>query len=177
MGPFSCQRPGEFSPDELKHINEHWQDRLRAIKALDEKIGEIKAALKKANELDNTIFIFTADHGFEMGDHGHIGKRLPFDRVTRVPFLVSGKGIKHGKSCDQLLANIDIAPTLLELVGHEVPPNIDGRSFANLIDDPVAALSPPRDAIMIENWGRRMVPRLYDPSDVRLDADTQPNIH
>ncbi|MGI9516201.1 MAG: sulfatase family protein [Pirellulaceae bacterium] len=128
------------------------RDRLRSMQALDEGLAKISETLEQLGELDNTLFIFTSDHGFILGDYRHIGKRLPYDRITRVPFFVTGPGVPAGQTCHELLANIDIAPTLLDLAGSTTPESIDGRSFAKLIYDPGEPLQPPRDAILIENW-------------------------
>ena len=123
-----------------------------SIKALDERIADVRKALEETGQLKNTIFIFTSDHGYELGAHRHDGKRFPYDRITKVPFIVCGKGVQRGATCDQLLGNIDIAPTLVKLAGGNVPKNIDGRAFGNLFDNPTCNLDPPRNAIMIENW-------------------------
>ncbi|MCP4478406.1 MAG: sulfatase-like hydrolase/transferase, partial [Planctomycetaceae bacterium] len=96
--------------------------------------------------------IFTSDHGFSNGQLRHYGKRLPTDRVTKVPFIASGGGVPQGRQCDKLLANIDIAPTLLTLAGAEIPAQIDGTSFANLLHSPDSKWE--RPAILIENWDR-----------------------
>ncbi len=156
-------QPLNTLPDETNHLPpltekdteqlvRMWRDRMRAIKALDEGLRSIRDELKNLGELDNTIFIFTSDHGFQLGSHRHIGKRLPYDEITRVPLIVCGKGVAINKRCDQLLANIDLAPTLVELARGTVPADLDGRSFAALLSDPQAVLEPERTGILIENW-------------------------
>ena len=141
-----------YSKPEEKKLVGFWQNRLRSIKALDERIADVRKALEETGQLKNTIFMFTSDHGYELGAHRHDGKRFPYDRITKVPFIVCGKGVQRGATCDQLLGNIDIAPTLVKLAGGNVPKNIDGRAFGNLFDNPTCNLDPPRNAIMIENW-------------------------
>ncbi len=147
--------PTEFTAAQRQMINDLWHTRLQAIKALDEGLGRIRARLKEQGRLENTIFIFSSDHGFSLGERGHIGKRMPYDNVTRVPTIVCGAGVKSGR-CHELLANIDIAPTLIELVaGINATPattEMDGRSFASLLKDPQSRLDPPRDGILLENW-------------------------
>ncbi len=130
-----------------------YRDRLRAMKALDEGIGTLRLELKKRGMLQNTIFIFTSDHGFRFSQHRHYGKRLPYDRITKVPFFVTGPRVPKNRQCDNLLANIDIAPTLVEIAGGQVPDSCDGKSFAKLISNPDADVDLGRDAILIENWG------------------------
>ena len=150
--PLHLRNLKPISQSEEEWLVGFWQNRLRSIKALDERIADVRKALKETGQLENTIFMFTSDHGYELGAHRHIGKRFPYDRITKVPFIVCGKGVQAGTTCDQLLGNIDIAPTLVKLAGGNVPQNIDGRAFANLFDNPTCDLAPPRDAIMIENW-------------------------
>lgn len=145
--------PGDGS-GQREQILEYWRDRLRATKALDEGLARILGELQRQQRLDNTWIVFTSDHGFQLGQHGHIGKRLPFDPVTRVPTLMVGPGVVPG-TCDEILGNIDLAPTLVELAGGQVPAQpgrIDGRSFAALLGNPQGRLDPPREGILLENW-------------------------
>ncbi len=98
------------------------------------------------------MFLLTSDHGYRLGDHGHVGKRLPYDRITRVPLLAWGPGVTAGR-CDHLLANIDLAPTVIELMAGSVPQaEMDGRSFASLLRNPSSELAEPRSAILLECW-------------------------
>ena len=128
------------------------QKRLRAMQALDEGIAQMMEALKRSGQLENTLIMFTSDHGFSMGQHRHFGKRLPYERITRVPFIVSGPGVPEGGYCDQLLANIDIAPTLVALAGGQPSVRFDGISFAGLLRNPTMVIN--REGIILENWDR-----------------------
>ena len=139
--------------DRVLQVTRMYRDRLRATESIDEGIGKLRTALKKQGMLENTIFIFTSDHGFRFAQNKHFGKRWPYDRITRVPFIVTGPGVPKDRQCDTLLANIDIAPTIVKLAGGEPPASCDGKSFANLIFDPDQAPTFKRDGILIENWG------------------------
>lgn len=139
-------------PDTRAEWTASHRNRLRTIQALDEGITRMMEALKSSGKSENTIVIFTSDHGFCSGQFNHYGKRLPIDRVTKVPFIASGNGVPQGGQCDQLLANIDIAPTLVALAGGKEPPGIDGISFADLLRGGKSPFK--RDAILIENWDR-----------------------
>ncbi len=153
------------APDEsrLQYITKVYRDRLRTMTGIDEGIGALRDQLKSLGMLENTIFIFTSDHGIRFTQHGHMGKRLPYDRITRVPFIVSGPGIPKGRQCDQLLANIDITPTLVAIAGEPTPESCDGKSFAKLLTDPDDD-SFQRDAIVIENWGQSVSNRIVLPA-------------
>lgn len=146
--PLMKSRP--FDKQDMDGLTDMWNARLRSIKAFDENLAKLRARLEAMGELENTIFMFTSDHGYSIGAHKHIGKRLPYDRVTKVPFFACGPGIPKGKTCDALLANIDIAPTLIAMTGDEPPRDIDGISFSHLLTNPEAEFE--REAILIENW-------------------------
>jgi arylsulfatase A-like enzyme len=150
--------PEELSAGQRSMVVEKWRERLRTIKAFDENLGRVRDYLAKAGRLENTVFVITSDHGYRLGDHGHVGKRLPYDRITCVPLLVSGKSIPVGRS-DFLLANIDLAPTLIDLaLGPEAVSNtdFDGKSFAPLLMQP--HIEPfQREEILIECWEAEVV--------------------
>ena len=87
--------------------------------------------------LRNTYVIFTSDNGFFFGEHRLLGgKFLAYEPATHLPLLIRGPGIKPGSSTGELAANIDIAPTILELAGAEADKSIDGRSLVPYMDDP-----------------------------------------
>ena len=141
--------PNEQQKESLTKV---YRDRLRAMKSIDEGVGALRSELKKLGMEKNTIFIFTSDHGFRFSQHRHYGKRLPYDRISRVPFIVAGPKIPSNVQCDELLCNIDIAPTLVRIAGKGVPESCDGLSFLKLLIDPDHETLN-RDAIAIENWG------------------------
>lgn len=100
------------------------------ITHLDTQIQRFIEALADFNLSQDTIIAFTSDHGDMMGDHGMWRKGLPFEGSARIPFFVTGPGIKAGKT-DSLFDITDIMPTLLELVDLQVPTGIDGISQAD----------------------------------------------
>ena len=143
-----------LSPESIELWTENHTKRLAALRALDDNLGRLIAKLKEKNLYENTIVIFTSDHGYTLGQHRHFGKRLPYARVTQVPFIAAGPGIPKNKTCDRLLANIDITPTLIDLANSEPRENVDGISFADSLYDPSIEKSTERDAILLENWDR-----------------------
>ncbi|MBL8891283.1 MAG: sulfatase-like hydrolase/transferase [Planctomycetaceae bacterium] len=145
--------PSQLSQEQRAIIEEKWRERLRTIKAFDENLGRIRQYLSETDRLKNTVFVITSDHGYRLGDHGHMGKRLPYDRVTKVPLLISGKNIPAGRS-DFLLGNIDLAPTLIDLaLGPNSIPNseFDGKSFAPLLSQP-NIVPFQRHELLLECW-------------------------
>ena len=150
--------------EKQEYLTEIYRNRLRAIKSVDEGIGSLQKALKKRGMLKNTIFIFTSDHGFRIVQHRHLGKRLPYDRITKVPFIVAGPGVPEDAQCDKLLANIDITPTLLGIAGVPTPTSCDGVSFSKLLYNPEDTDLVNRNEILIENWGEAVTHDVVTPA-------------
>jgi arylsulfatase A-like enzyme len=104
------------------------------ITAMDFHIGRLLARLKERGQLENTLVLFSADQGISIGSHGLLGKQNLYDAAMKSPLVFAGPGVPHGSS-DALVYLLDIYPTVCDLVGAEVPSNIDGRSakpaFAN----------------------------------------------
>ena len=107
------------------------------ITAIDEQIGRIYERLEKLGMLDNTIVIYSADHGSMMNSHGMGNKRHAEDESCRVPFLMTGPGIPAGQVRKELFGSIDIFPTLCALADVPVPAFCDGQNFsANVLNRP-----------------------------------------
>lgn len=115
------------------------RNQLRALAAIDEGVGQLLKALEDSKQLDNTFFIFSSDNGFFWGEHGFGDKRWAYEESIRDPLLIRyPKDIKAGSIYEQMVLNIDIAPTLLELGGVHIPKSIQGRSLLPLFKDPKA---------------------------------------
>lgn len=109
-------------------------DYFRCIKALDDDIGRILKALDDLNLAENTVVVFTSDNGSYIGEHCLHDKRSIYDESLRVPMLVRyPKLIPAGKVLDDLVLNIDVAPTFLNLAGIPVPSEMQGRSWRPLL--------------------------------------------
>lgn len=127
--------------DSLKWKHDPTPEQLHRMRAfyyanvtmIDEKIGEIIDVLREQGELDNTVIIFASDHGEALGDHGHIQKWTMYDCVTRVPLIIwNPSRFEGGKVVNSLTQLMDVAPTILELAGIEVPDDWDARSLLPL---------------------------------------------
>ena len=105
------------------------------IKLIDDQLGRILAALDETGLRENTVIIFTSDHGEALGDHGLIQKGCRFfDGLTRVPLIWSWRGhIEAGRRHETLVELTDIAPTLLDLIGLPIPNYCVGRSLLPLL--------------------------------------------
>jgi N-acetylglucosamine-6-sulfatase len=121
--------------------------------AVDDSVGRIRKWLA-ANKLDkNTVVIYMADNGFLFGEHGLIDKRNAYEESIRVPMLMSAPGvIAPGTRVKSMSANIDIAPTILDLAGITAPKGYAGMSllpFAKASDTPPP---PPREELLYEYY-------------------------
>ena len=133
-------------------------DELRCLASVDEGVGHLFAALEKSGQLDNTIIIYTSDNGMLMGEHGKFNaKRWAYDPVLRVPLLVRyPRLVTAGSVREQMVLNIDLAPTLLKLAEVEPLIPIHGQSFVPLLQN---ADAPWRQAFLAEYFLEKVSPR------------------
>jgi N-acetylglucosamine-6-sulfatase len=126
-----------LSPTESHTYRVYYQKALESLRSIDDGVQQIVNTLGAMQQLRNTYIIFTSDNGFFYGEHRLTGgKFLAYEPSTHLPFLMRGPGIKPGTSTGELAANIDIAPTILELAGAEADKSIDGRSLVPYMVDP-----------------------------------------
>ncbi len=112
------------------------KDYLRCVKAVDDAIGEVLNYLDENGLAENTIVIYTSDQGFFLGEHGGwFDKRFMYEETLHMPAMIRyPKSIKAGQVNDDLLLNIDYAPTLLDYAGVEIPEEIQGKSFRPVLE-------------------------------------------
>jgi arylsulfatase A-like enzyme len=103
------------------------------VEHLDEQIGHIVASLKTSGQWENTILIFTADHGLAIGSHGLRGKQNMYEHTIGVPLIVCGPGIPAGKRLDAPIYLRDLFPTVCELAGVPIPKTVEAKSHAAVI--------------------------------------------
>jgi arylsulfatase A-like enzyme len=105
------------------------------VEQVDIEIGRVIEHLKESGQLENTIIVFQSDHGEMLGDHGiYLKGPYMYDCLTKVPLIINWpEKLVQGKRSKALVELLDIAPTLLDLAGIEVPPSIQGKSFKELL--------------------------------------------
>lgn len=144
FGPHSAQEPGGWGPaDSAKHPRMPAQiDSMEAVKQwfdgydtgvhyADHHVGQLLNVLADHGVLDDTVIIITADHGENLGEQNIYGDHQTADSITnRIPLIVRWPG-QAPRVDDGLLYNVDLAATVVELVGGQVPPDWDGVSFAD----------------------------------------------
>ena len=135
------------------------------IAMIDDAVGDILKKLEDSGLADNTIIVFTADHGDFLGDHGLMLKGpAHFEGVTRVPFIWSEPGAKS-RATDTLASTVDIAQTILDRAKIEPYNGIQGRSLANAIagDSDLDAV----DAVIVEDDQQRVYFGYSKPPRIR----------
>ena len=118
-----------FSPAEVRRIREVY---LGMVTNLDHQIGRVIAQLQMLKLWENTLVIYTSDHGEMLGDCGAFGKRSFLEASAKVPMIVRPPvswGVEPGRVCSDLVEWADVLPTLCEAVGAEVPESVTGRSM------------------------------------------------
>ena len=107
----------------------------RTMSAVDDSVGRIIDWLDSNGEANNTVVIYTSDNGFYFGEHGLIDKRSAYEESIRVPLIVSAPGrFPVNKTVSAQVANLDIAPTILDLAGANIPEQFEGQSFKGLAE-------------------------------------------
>lgn len=123
------------SPAGVKVFGEFVRSYLGTIQSVDDSTGAVLRTLADIGQLDNTLVIFTSDNGFLLGEHGMIDKRTMHEESIRVPLLARWpKRIKAGTVIDEMVLNVDVAPSIVDLAGAQPLPKVDGRSWAVLLD-------------------------------------------
>ena len=126
-----------LTPSDVHTYRVYWDKQLESLRDIDDGVKLLLDTLGSQHRLRNTYVIFTSDNGFFFGEHRLIGgKFLAYEPATHLPFLIRGPHIRAGSESDEIVGNIDIAPTVLELAGVEADKSIDGRSMTPFFKDP-----------------------------------------
>lgn len=129
-------KAAKLAGKELAHwkFNRYIKDYLRSIQSVDDGVGRILDFLEENGLDENTIVVYTSDQGFYLGEHGWFDKRFMYEESFRTPLLIRyPKEIKAGAKLDQLVQNLDIAPTFLDYAGVDIPADMQGESFRDVV--------------------------------------------
>lgn len=131
------------SPDEKEvarfKFNRYVRDYLKTVKSVDDGIGDVLEYLEKNNLLDNTVVIYTSDQGFYLGEHGWFDKRFMYEESFSTPLLMRyPREIEPGTVINDLVLNLDLAPTILDFTGTEIPEEMQGQSVREILSGKAA---------------------------------------
>ncbi len=131
----------KLGQDSIAVLKKHFVQRRQAVLGVDDMVGRVYDAVKKSGKLSNTIFIFTSDNGWLMGEHRVPANKLfGFDESIRVPLYISGPGFTKtgGRKVQETAINVDLAPTILKAAGATPGRAMDGVPLQNVIASPSA---------------------------------------
>lgn len=158
----SMQPP--LAPLDVDESDEMFRRRWRALQSVDDMVGSLVATLREMGEIDRTFMVYTADHGYHLGQWripAH--KELAYETDIRVPFIVRGPGVRRNATVSAIGLNVDVAVTLAAFAGFEPPAaaRVDGRSLAPLLlagGAADAAARWPRGEFLFEHEGGDIKP-------------------
>lgn len=134
----------------MKRTIEEYRHYLAMILAVDDMVGKLLDHLDRTGKMENTIVVFTADHGATMGSHGYVGwgMNLPYQEVANVPFIIRWPGgLENGRRRDVLISPVDIFPSLCGLCGIPAPRTIEGTNLSAALQGQEKAFE--QDAVLM----------------------------
>ena len=169
-GPYAQGRPAwvrnqrnswhgvEFPYHSDLNIGEYYKRYAETLLGVDDSVGRVLAALRERGELDSTLVIYMGDNGFAFGEHGLIDKRTAYEESDCG--CRCWRGVRScsraGGTLNEVVANLDIMPTVLEAAGVRAPDDLDGRSFLPLLQKKQTAW---RDSLLYEYYWERNFPQ------------------
>jgi N-acetylglucosamine-6-sulfatase len=136
--PDQIRNQPKLSDDVINDIDRRFRGRVESLKSVDEEVARINRLLRKTGDRRKTYVIFTSDNGLLLGAHRLEFKDFLYEEATRVPLIIRGPNIPENAVRDQLVSNIDLAPTIAELTRARPARVMDGSSLLPLISNPGA---------------------------------------
>ena len=102
--------------------------------SVDVMVKDLIGALEESGQLDSTYVVFASDNGFVLYQHRLYSKGFPYEETQGIPFVVRGPGVRQGAASQELVANIDLAPTIAAWAGVQAPEYVDGRSLVPVLE-------------------------------------------
>ncbi|NNE01107.1 MAG: sulfatase-like hydrolase/transferase [Pirellulaceae bacterium] len=145
----------EYGYEQESKLRRHIQRYYAAVHEVDQQIGRVIREITRLGLAENTYIIFMSDNGWLLGEHGMTSKVVAYEKSIRVPLIIVGPSIGADRR-DQMVANIDILPTMLHLAGIDQPGGMHGESLHDVMEDPTAQI---RERLYYESPSPQLVPR------------------
>ncbi|MFB6201881.1 MAG: sulfatase [Halorhabdus sp.] len=172
------ERPGEMTEEDIEDLLKLYDAEIRFT---DRHIGRVIDALADHDVLDDTLVVVTADHGEAFSEHGRFGHHpYHYEELVRVPLIIAGPSVES-TTVDQQVSLLDLAPTVLDVVGADIPDTMEGNSFAPALRDEQFE---ERTAMMISDNGKlygcrttewKYITRWNDNESYLYDLQTDPD--
>ncbi|MGV3769310.1 MAG: sulfatase [Sphingobium phenoxybenzoativorans] len=153
-------------------IGEYYKRYMETLLSVDEGLARIMELLERRGELDDTLILYMGDNGFMFGEHGLIDKRAAYEESMRVPMLMRCPSLFGARTVDKVVANIDVAPTMLAAAGLDAPKDMMGADMLPLAR---GEHTPWRSELMYEYYWERNFPQT--PTVHALREDRYKYIH
>jgi len=161
-----------LSASEIGYIDQSFRRRAQSVEAVDALVARVEAQLKAEHLRRRTYIVFSSDNGFHMGEHRMTwGKMTAFDSDIRVPLIVAGPGIPHGRVVHQVAQNTDLFPTFVQLAGGRPSRGVDGHSLVPLLHPRGGGVPRWRTLALVEHRGHPSGPRDPDYDNGKLGGD------
>ena len=127
-------RRAPMTPAQISKIDQSYRMRAQSVEAVDRLLADVESTLAADHVAGNTYIVFSSDNGYHMGQHRLLkGKQTAFDTDIRVPLIVAGPGVPHGRVMPQVTQNIDLNPTIVQLTGGTPGASVEGHSLVPLL--------------------------------------------
>lgn len=151
--PVWIRRQPRIDSEAERIVRQRYRRSVEALRSVDGSVGRLLSALRRSGRLDSTYIFFFSDNGYFHGEHRLTkGKGYPYEPAVQVPMFVRGPGVAEGRRSSALVANHDIAPTVLSLARVRADRTLDGRSMTRYFERPG---TPSLRPILMEFFGRR----------------------
>lgn len=126
--PHNCK---DFTPEKHVEIRQHY---AAMIENIDRWLGIYIEELNKTGQFENTVIVYSSDHGEMLGDHNRWNKSVPYQPSVGVPLVIAGPGVVKGEVCNELVTTMDLTATFIEYADVTVPSDMDSRSLKKLLE-------------------------------------------
>ncbi|MGH9664218.1 MAG: sulfatase family protein, partial [Bryobacteraceae bacterium] len=148
------------------------------VENIDRLVGEFIGEVERRAEMENTLIVFSSDHGEMLGDHNRWGKTLPYHASASVPLIVAGPGVERGVRSEALVSIMDLAATYLDYASVRRPDDMDSRSIRPVLEGRSKAH---REVVYsgLQRWrmvwdGRYKLIRGFEPEPMLFDLERDP---